>query len=393
MTQIAFVAYPGVTALDVVGPYEVLRNLPHAQVRFVWLRGRRATSHWLTLPALKAFGAIPVADERIVHQDNIVTSAGVSAGLDLALWLAGQLGGEARAKAIQLAIEYDPQPPFDSGHMSKASPTTKAAATALLSKDRRQTGQSDGRNAARLGAGAGCCAVATAQAAARWRAGTSPVDSRGVADVPLDAQERLELCDLLEELGPAVATLIEGWTAHDLAAHIVLRERDLVAGLCIVLPGPFQRFAERRRARLAQSKDFTWLVARIRSGPPMGFFRIGWVRTLANLNEFFVHHEDVRRASGRGPRSLTPEMDAALWRNVRRGSHFLSRRLHGCGLEIEWVGTGKRVRVRSGEPTARLTRPPGELLLYVFGRRAVARVEVSGPLEAIAAVHRTHFGM
>lgn len=135
MTQIAFVAYPGVTALDVVGPYEVLRNLPHAQVRFVWLRGRRATSHWLTLPALKAFGAIPVADERIVHQDNIVTSAGVSAGLDLALWLAGQLGGEARAKAIQLAIEYDPQPPFDSGHMSKASPTTKAAATALLSKD------------------------------------------------------------------------------------------------------------------------------------------------------------------------------------------------------------------------------------------------------------------
>lgn len=135
MTQIAFVAYPGVTALDVVGPYEVLRNLPHAQVRFVWLRGRRATSHWLTLPALKAFGAIPVADERIVHQDNIATSAGVSAGLDLALWLAGQLGGEARAKAIQLAIEYDPQPPFDSGHMSKASPTTKAAATALLSKD------------------------------------------------------------------------------------------------------------------------------------------------------------------------------------------------------------------------------------------------------------------
>lgn len=385
MTQIAFVAYPGVTALDVVGPYEVLRNLPHAQVRFVWLRGRRATSHWLTLPALKAFGAIPVADERIVHQDNIVTSAGVSAGLDLALWLAGQLGGEARAKAIQLAIEYDPQPPFDSGHMSKASPTTKAAATALLSKDSAKPAN---LTAATLLAWER--ALAAVQSRRRKR---QPVGARGVADVPLDAQERLELCDLLEELGPAVATLIEGWTAHDLAAHIVLRERDLVAGLCIVLPGPFQRFAERRRARLAQSKDFTWLVARIRSGPPMGFFRIGWVRTLANLNEFFVHHEDVRRASGRGPRSLTPEMDAALWRNVRRGSHFLSRRLHGCGLEIEWVGTGKRVRVRSGEPTARLTGPPGELLLYVFGRRAVARVEVSGPLEAIAAVHRTHFGM
>jgi transcriptional regulator GlxA family with amidase domain len=211
MTQIAFVAYPGFTALDMIGPYEILRNLPDAEVRFVWhqsgpitadsgvlvigathslaetpspdvilvpggpatpvhardeallewlrqahqtaswttsvcsgsvilaaaglLQGLRATSHWLTVPALKAFGAIPVADERIVRQGNIVTSAGVSAGLDLALWLTGQIGGEGRAKAIQLAIEYDPQPPFDSGHMSKASATTKAAATALLSRD------------------------------------------------------------------------------------------------------------------------------------------------------------------------------------------------------------------------------------------------------------------
>jgi transcriptional regulator GlxA family with amidase domain len=211
MTQIAFVAYPGFTALDMIGPYEVLRNLPGAEVRFVWheagpvtadsgvliigathslaetpspdvilvpggpstpvharddalldwlrqahqtaswtasvcsgsvilaaaglLNGRRATSHWLTIPALKAFGVIPVADERIVYQDDIVTSAGVSAGLDLALWLAGQIGGETRAKAIQLALEYDPQPPFDSGHMSKASATTKAAATALVSRD------------------------------------------------------------------------------------------------------------------------------------------------------------------------------------------------------------------------------------------------------------------
>jgi transcriptional regulator GlxA family with amidase domain len=211
MTQIAIVAYPGFTALDMIGPYEVLRNLPDAEVRFVWhqagpitadsgvliigathslaetaspdvilvpggpstpvhardevlldwlrrahrtarwttsvcsgsvilaaaglLEGRHATSHWLTVPALKAFGAVPVGDERIVHLDDIVTCAGVSAGLDMALWLAGEIGGEGRAKAIQLAIEYDPQPPFDSGHMSKASTTTKAAATALLSRD------------------------------------------------------------------------------------------------------------------------------------------------------------------------------------------------------------------------------------------------------------------
>jgi uncharacterized protein (TIGR03085 family) len=212
-------------------------------------------------------------------------------------------------------------------------------------------------------------------------------------DGPLDAQERLAVCDLLDELGPSASTLLEGWTAHDLAAHLVLREHDLVAGPCLVLPGAFQRFAERRRARLARTKEFGWLVARVRSGPPIGFFRIGWVRSMANLNEFFVHHEDVRRANGRGPRSLTPAMEAALWRNVRRGGRFLSRRLRGGGLEVQWAGTGERLTVRPGEPMARLGGPPGELLLYLFGRGPAAQVDVSGPAEAVAAVRQTHFGM
>jgi uncharacterized protein (TIGR03085 family) len=214
-----------------------------------------------------------------------------------------------------------------------------------------------------------------------------------MADVLLDVRERRELCDLLDELGPAVPTLIEGWTAHDLAAHLVLREHDLVGGPCLVLPGPCQRFAERRRTRLAEREDFSWLVARIRSGPPIGFFRIGWVRAVANLNEFFVHHEDIRRANGRGPRSLTPDMDAALWRNVRRGSHYLSRRLDPCGLEIECAGTGERMAVQRGEPTARLSGAPGELLLYLFGRQAAAQIDVSGPPQAVSALRRTHFGM
>ena len=86
-------------------------------------------------------------------------------------------------------------------------------------------------------------------------------------------------------------------------------------------------------------------------------------------------------------------MDAALWRNVRRGSRYLCRRLNGCGLEIEWAGTTDRVMARAGEPTARLSGPPGELLLYIFGRQAAARVEVGGPPDAVAAVQRTHFGM
>ncbi|OBA60469.1 glutamine amidotransferase [Mycobacterium sp. 1100029.7] len=211
MTQIAIVAYPGFTALDMIGPYEVLRNLPDAEVRFVWheagpitadsgvlvigashslaetrspdvilvpggpstpvhardeallewlraahrtahwtasvcsgsvilaaaglLENGRATSHWLAIPLLKGFGVTGVSDERVVRHGNVVTSAGVSAGIDLAFWLAGEIGGDGRAKAIQLALEYDPQPPFDSGHLSKASAATKAAATALLSRD------------------------------------------------------------------------------------------------------------------------------------------------------------------------------------------------------------------------------------------------------------------
>ncbi|MEB3982541.1 TIGR03085 family metal-binding protein [Mycobacterium sp. 663a-19] len=214
-----------------------------------------------------------------------------------------------------------------------------------------------------------------------------------MTSVPPDAQERLELCDFFDVVGPTAPTLLDGWTAHDLAAHVVLREHDLVAGPCLVLPGAFGRFAERRRAALAGRRDFTWLVARIRSGPPPGFFRLGWVRAMANLNEFFVHHEDVRRANSRGPRVLGPEMDAALWRNVCRGGRYLSRRLRGCGLELSWAGTEERVMVRTGSPTARLSGAPGELLLYLFGRQAAARVDVSGPPEAIAAVRGAHFGM
>src|SRR5882757_11451672 len=148
-------------------------------------------------------------------------------------------------------------------------------------------------------------------------------NDKDMRDLPIDAQERRALCDLFEELGAHVPTLLNGWTAKDLAAHIVLRERDLIAGPCLVLPGLFQRFAERRRARLAEKRGFEWLVARIRSGPPPGFFRVGWVRSGPNLNEFFVHHEDLRRANGRSPRDcLAPALQEALWRNVRHGTRY-----------------------------------------------------------------------
>jgi uncharacterized protein (TIGR03085 family) len=213
-----------------------------------------------------------------------------------------------------------------------------------------------------------------------------------MADQFFDAVERARLSDLFDELGPGAPTLLAPWTARDLAAHLVLRERDHLAGPGLVLPGAWGRLTERRRRALAL-RDFTWLIATLRSGPPPGLFRIGWVRRLASLNEFFVHHEDVRRANGRGPRTNEPAMDEALWRNVCRAPWFLARRLRGAGLELQWAGTAKTVRARRGEPTARIAGPPGELLLYLFGRRGAAHVEVSGPAAAVEAVQRAHFGM
>jgi uncharacterized protein (TIGR03085 family) len=212
-----------------------------------------------------------------------------------------------------------------------------------------------------------------------------------MTDLFMDTIEREGLCDLMRELGPKAPTILEPWTTRDLAAHLVVREHDYVAAPGLVVAGPWGRYAERRRKALT-STDYAALLAMIRSGP-RGFFRIGWVRRVPNLNEFFVHHEDVRRANGLDPRTNTAAFDEALWGNVGFAPWFLARRLRGVGLELEWAGKGRMQPVRRGRPMARLTGLPGELLLYLFGRRSVARVEVSGPPEAAEAVAQARFGM
>lgn len=83
------------------------------------LKGLKATSHWLAYDALRALGAEPT-EQRVVIEGKIITAAGVSAGIDMALTLVAQECGEAIAQSIQLGIEYDPQPPFDAGAPSKA---------------------------------------------------------------------------------------------------------------------------------------------------------------------------------------------------------------------------------------------------------------------------------
>jgi putative intracellular protease/amidase len=90
------------------------------------LVGKRATSHWTALEFLASLGAEPT-EERVVVDGKIVTAAGVSSGIDMALWLASQIADDDTAKAIQLSIEYDPRPPFDSGSTAKADPELVAS--------------------------------------------------------------------------------------------------------------------------------------------------------------------------------------------------------------------------------------------------------------------------
>lgn len=213
-----------------------------------------------------------------------------------------------------------------------------------------------------------------------------------MADPFFDAAERAQLAGLLGELGPDAPTLLPPWTTRDIAAHLVLRERDPLAGPGLVLPGTWNRLAARRQTALAL-RDFAQLVATLRSGPPRGFFRTRWVRRPPSLNEFFVHHEHVRRANGRGPRTNEHAMDEALWRNICLQSWFLARRLRSAGLELQWAGSGKAIRARRGEPAARIAGPPGELLIYLFGRQDAAHVEVTGPAAAVEVVRHARFGM
>jgi transcriptional regulator GlxA family with amidase domain len=95
------------------------------------LKGLEATTHWAAMETLAMFGAKP-ARRRVVKQGKIITAAGVSAGIDMALGLVAMECGEEQAKAVQLTIEYDPQPPFDSGSVEKASPALVSKVRASL---------------------------------------------------------------------------------------------------------------------------------------------------------------------------------------------------------------------------------------------------------------------
>ncbi|MFL6206222.1 MAG: TIGR03085 family metal-binding protein [Acidimicrobiales bacterium] len=191
---------------------------------------------------------------------------------------------------------------------------------------------------------------------------------------PLDARERRELSDLFEELGPDAPTLCEGWATDDLAAHLVVRERHPTAAGGILIPAleaRTERFMEREK-----DGGYARLVDRVRNGPPFGPFAVPGLRTLLNLQEYVVHHEDVRRANGLGPRTDRADLDEAVWGNLSRGARLMLRKVKGATVRLQRPG-GDAITTGHG-PEVVVTGAPVDLLLYLFGREEAAQVEITG---------------
>jgi len=183
----------------------------------------------------------------------------------------------------------------------------------------------------------------------------------------LDARERRELCTLLDDLGPDAPTLCEGWRTADLAAHLVVRERDPRSGPGILLGERFPKL-EAYTTKLMErvkAKGYGVAVDKIRTGPPFGPFKMPGLRTLINLQEYVVHFEDVRRANGLAPRTDRPDLDAKIWSLLERGAKLQLRGVKGVGVRLQWGE--QSFHARKGDELATIAGAPVDLLLYLFG--------------------------
>ncbi|GAA1272036.1 TIGR03085 family metal-binding protein [Saccharothrix xinjiangensis] len=190
----------------------------------------------------------------------------------------------------------------------------------------------------------------------------------GVAD-----DERRLLTDLLEQVGPDAPTLCDPWRTRDLAAHLVLRERrpDAAVGVLFKpLAGHTQRVQDSYAA-----KPWPELVDLVRHPPRLS--PVSLAGDLANAVEYFVHHEDVRRARPDWePRSPDPVRDDVLWRRLA-GMARLSYRKSPVGVVLRRPD-GQSTTAKPGANPVVLTGQVTELLMHAFGRDA-ARVEYDGP--------------
>ncbi len=209
-----------------------------------------------------------------------------------------------------------------------------------------------------------------------WR---TPLGLTGRVDVA--RAERLRLCVLFDELGPEAPTVLDGWRTAELAAHLLARETrpDAVPGMTLALTHPWTERVERGiRDRLAYRE----VVARLRQGPPLlSIGRLaGW---RADVAEWFVHHEDVRRANGLAPRPDSEDqrrLDDAIWSVLPFFAPLLAHPVHATVILVS--EDGRRRRARRGLGAVEVHGRPSELLLALFGRPG-AVVQAIGDPEAV----------
>jgi uncharacterized protein (TIGR03085 family) len=210
---------------------------------------------------------------------------------------------------------------------------------------------------------------------------------------PLSRRERAALCDLFDTVGPEAPTLCAGWTTYDLAAHLVLREGSPLTMPGLVLP-QLEQLTDRGMARLKAHASYPRLVQRVRQGPPrLSLLRPGRVERMANTVEYFVHHEDVRRAQGGWkPRELDAPDQEGLWSRLVVLAKALARKA-SVGVELVRTDAPAVRRIKAAEPTLVVRGVPSELTLFAYGRGSVADVELDGDPEAREGFEHSHFGL
>jgi uncharacterized protein (TIGR03085 family) len=201
--------------------------------------------------------------------------------------------------------------------------------------------------------------------------------------------ERRALTETLRSAGPKADTLCGDWTSAQLAAHLVLRERSVVEMAGRLPVRRFREHAEIAIDHLAETEPYDELVEQFGRGPRWTEVRgpvpVAWlwavpaVNEAANLLEFLVHNEDVRRAKADwAPRALPADRQLAVWKRLRFAT-LLTLRSVPVGLRLSWPGHAAiRAGRRRGGPTVTVTGDPVELALFTFGRLAVARVDYDG---------------
>ncbi len=194
-------------------------------------------------------------------------------------------------------------------------------------------------------------------------------------------RERAELSALLADVGPQAPTLCGGWQTRDLLAHLVLRETRLDAAPGILVPA-LSGYTDRVQAEVA-ARDWPELLEQFRSGPPLlSPYRL--LDAQVNAMEFFVHHEDVRRAQqGWEPRELSKGAADGLWRRLRLISR-VGYRSSPVGVVLQRAD-GASMTAKRGAHRVILVGAPGELVLHAFGRDAV-RLQPAGAPAGVDAV-------